>query len=704
MQDYIPKQIDINGKIGTIFVKQFDNLSRYIHLQIMDNDLSSPMNLVGCEVRLYADLINDIGFIDGEVADGEKGIITFLLPNGLTQKQGEYEAEIWITNAEEGSTITTKPFIISVDKTLRDERRLEATGQFSALENALFRVATDKARINNLIASLAGGTGESGGADSEVLDIRTAYDGTLYNTAGDAVRGQIQEIHDSVATTAEFLSVIGGDYDENEEVAKLISGLQAVLEEANSFKWQIKTINREIQNITTHLPDSSITIDKLSPALQNPDNVISSGTVSEMLWCAESYFNHAYTGNGKDSGMIYESHAGLYSESLGKNAANQQYSIVCSSFADAILNGISFQNSRYNGKSKNTPSDWGIVFDDTGVFGTTYDGQTAEDKALLQETKYLSSQNLALYAAEHGYLYANDGNHSVRAGDVLFSGNKTDRYLGIDHVSLVINADKTYCTLLEAWPAKKTDIDGTQHDIGLRVNYHASLSDYTYGATFPLGDVENEPIVLESTYDISGTTVQGQTTVHEFRNNVSKGFYTVVCHGSFDKTPYISLKYGDSENSTYLGDMLRVGSNYYATIYAEQSATVLVRMVAGNDYEAQEISLFSGYADITTQNLKSTAQRTCTIESAWKLKPGNDLNDCKVGIWFCQNTETAQAISNAPMGAAAQAGFRMESVQMTESERYLQTVWYAGVPDKMYVRMYSSAGWTSWVVYSGTAI
>lgn len=701
MQDYIPREIDINEKIATVVVKQYDNLSRYIHLQIYDSDLDesnhkTPLNLVGCEARLYIELLSDIGYIDGEIADGENGIITFLLPNGMTQKEGDYQAEVWISNADETSVISTKPFVIRVSEAVRDAKKIEATGQFSALDNALLRVAIDKARLDNLTALAGSGNVTPGTADSEVADIRTGYDGTTYTTAGNAVRGQIQQIKDSVATMAEFLSVMGGNYDENEEAATLVSDLKEVLERAEGFRYQIDSFGRQFEKVAEFIPNGGITGDKLcneavsteklSAALQRPSVTVSAGTVSEMLKIAESYFNYAYTDDGKESGILYESHAGLYSDSLGANAADKQYGIVCSSFAEALLNGVSFRNSRYNGNTKNAKFSWGMEFDDTVPFGATENPTSVEIS-----NKYLTSQALAKYAAAHGFLYAIDGNKNVRAGDLVFSGNEADRYLGISHVALVINTDKTYCTVLEAWPAKKTDINGTEHDIGLRINYRAPISDYTYGAAFPVGDVDGVPAAVESLYDISGDT-DSATLIHEFKTKAEQGFYTVVCHGSLGGEPYLSVRYDGSDINTWQSAMHQAGEDYYLTIYVQKPGVISLRMTKNGTYDIGEVSLYRGYAEITA-------------ESAWavRLSAGDDLNNCLDGVWYCRNTETAKSILHAPLSAPT-GGFRLEAARMTNSERYRQIVWYVGMPDKMYVRMYTASGWSKWIVYSGAEV
>ena len=102
MQDYIPREIDINGRIENIVVKQYDNNSRYLHVTISDADLTDgTFELTGCSTALYikpegSDDDSGVSFVSGEIADADEGIVTFLLPGGVTQNVGRYECEIWI--------------------------------------------------------------------------------------------------------------------------------------------------------------------------------------------------------------------------------------------------------------------------------------------------------------------------------------------------------------------------------------------------------------------------------------------------------------------------------------------------------------------------------------------------------------------------------------------------------------------------------
>lgn len=198
MQDYIPREIDINGRIENVVVKQYDNNSRYLHVTISDADLTDgTFDLTGCSTALYikpegSDDDSGVSFVSGEVADADEGIVTFLLPGGVTQNVGRYECEIWIYQGSDSDrpVISTKPFTLIVEKSIKNDSAIVATPDYSALTVTMTNFQALKNQIAALAASPAGSGGDVG---TEVRDARVGWDGTEYNNLGDAVRGQVSK-------------------------------------------------------------------------------------------------------------------------------------------------------------------------------------------------------------------------------------------------------------------------------------------------------------------------------------------------------------------------------------------------------------------------------------------------------------------------------------------------------------------------------
>lgn len=203
MQDYIPVKKDINGYIDDVTVKQFDNGSRFLHVTISDDDLSDgdSFNIQGCAARMLVELgESSYEYIDGDIADAEGGIVTFLLPGSVTQTAGTYKCEIRITEPESGALISTKPFTLRVEESINADGAIEATPQYSALENALMLSGTLNSRMNGIDARMdsltaMAETGEipEGTVESEVIDARTGWNGTVYQSLGAAILGSAHE-------------------------------------------------------------------------------------------------------------------------------------------------------------------------------------------------------------------------------------------------------------------------------------------------------------------------------------------------------------------------------------------------------------------------------------------------------------------------------------------------------------------------------
>ena len=225
MYNYIRRKVDINEKIEDIVVMQNDNLSRLLEVQFFDDNLKTgnqekALDISDCKARLYAVISDDTAaYVDGDVTDGKNGIVTFLIPNGVTAEAGDHECQIIITETtDEIPMISTRLFVIKVRPSLRNSEQIEATSQFTALDNALgtvdgldSRINAVNDRINEIIALPEGSTK----ADAELVDIRTGLDGTKYATAGTAVREQFKavemKIDDFIATMEGFLEVLNSE-------------------------------------------------------------------------------------------------------------------------------------------------------------------------------------------------------------------------------------------------------------------------------------------------------------------------------------------------------------------------------------------------------------------------------------------------------------------------------------------------------------
>ena len=221
MQDYIPREIDINGRIENIVVKQYDNNSRYLHVTISDADLTDgTFELTGCSTALYikpegSEDDSGVSFVSGEVADADEGIVTFLLPGGVTQNVGRYECEIWIYQGDETNrpVISTKPFTLVVEKSIKNDSAIEATPDYSALTATMTNYQALKNQIAALVASPAGSGGDVG---TEVRDARIGFNGVEYESLGDAIRTQIENAFNGSALyidATRFSELFSGNFN-----------------------------------------------------------------------------------------------------------------------------------------------------------------------------------------------------------------------------------------------------------------------------------------------------------------------------------------------------------------------------------------------------------------------------------------------------------------------------------------------------------
>lgn len=135
-------------------------------------------------------------------------IVSVQIPNSLLQDPLTIKAHIGIY---EGSTFKVIELveIPVIPKPRPADYVIENTDQeiysFEALRNALANKATN-ARVDNIIAHNNDTEG-----NTELLDIRTGADDTVYTSAGDAVRSQIMNIDDVKLDKVDSIKTVDGD-------------------------------------------------------------------------------------------------------------------------------------------------------------------------------------------------------------------------------------------------------------------------------------------------------------------------------------------------------------------------------------------------------------------------------------------------------------------------------------------------------------
>lgn len=211
----------------------------------------------------------------------------------------------------------------------------------------------------------------------------------------------------------------------------------------------------------------------------NGNQMVASGDPMGALLCMASFVN---------KGMTYGRAYGLFNTDPEQTAFRQ---MVCSDFVACGLRGISINNSKYNGCTKNFESAYKSR---TWKNNTSLTAPEDKDTLITREMAYIFASYGALWELD----YTNYSN--VQPGDVLFFGYYDDNneaknnYLSIHHCSVVLDVDVFghRITVLESGEPSSVLFDYCYNrHTDERSGYSADAPVWDAETTYSAGDVVN---------------------------------------------------------------------------------------------------------------------------------------------------------------------------------------------------------------------
>lgn len=218
--------------------------------------------------------------------------------------------------------------------------------------------------------------------------------------------------------------------------------METLVDTAEDLVDQAETVRDSIPEDYTTLSND---VTELKEDLKN--HITVNSAVGGMLEVAEGYFNQAY---GANTHLVYDSTHGLFAPQTTSSVSGEEGypAIVCSQFAQALMMGIHYNQSRYV-TDNNHLSDWGYTTDGSGTY--VY---TSSDMSDLPSQDYMIAKQQLKYAIDHGWSYEiTDVRRQVRPGDFIFYGlSGVSSWEDITHVALALHVglDDGYMITLES--------------------------------------------------------------------------------------------------------------------------------------------------------------------------------------------------------------------------------------------------------------
>lgn len=343
--------------------------------------------------------------------------------------------------------------------------------------------------------------------------------------------------------------------------------------------------------------------------LQTPVKYMSA--IGGIINTAISYLYKSY--NNEVASLTHESGRGLFFDNIYNDS--DKFAINCSEFAQALYKGITWDNSRYE-VDKNSISPWGYTTDGTEQteqdgtpYGLSYydciNNPTAHTVSDIVSKDYMIASEMFRYALNHGWGYEiTSTRKQVRPGDFVFYVDQNDipekagKFRGITHVAMVLDVgyDNDRMTILES---NNYYLPSMDDPVGIGIGT-VKVTDYKYGARFPVNDAESEYMLIDTnTLNITESITDWKTTPIS-TSSVVKGlgdFYTVRIDCVVDE-PYdmrIGVRYSNADSIKWYVPMIN-GTTASLVFYANDSFQyVYVGMYNTQTYTLRKSAIYKGY-------------------------------------------------------------------------------------------------------------
>lgn len=271
------------------------------------------------------------------------------------------------------------------------------------------------------------------------------------------------------------------------------------------------------------------------------------GAISNMIDTAMTYVDSL--------DFVYGNNKTLYNDDPSKNI-DGKHEIDCSSFVQACLEGITYENSRYKNKYNYKRNSNDITLDSNyGIERKNHGGLLANE--------------MARYSYDNGWLYNLENDLSnVWVGDLLFFRNSPlfQFWEGIGHVAIVTGKGQN--GIIHIVEARTGGSSTVRHSVGNTIDLLKSRG-VVYGARIPLGSVSSNPLPIN--YEPS---LKMESSSRVFKRNYLKKplkanqLYTVIMKVKYnDPNGYPWLRSNDKNIFSFGETVEKRPDNIYKTSF-----------------------------------------------------------------------------------------------------------------------------------------